>query len=207
MTTHGVVERQVGKHNTKHIAFCIIILYLLDIKNIKDVTLEFFCIVLLHGPRKRYKYMLIAISQRFWKRNNWEELENSLMENQFQRYFWLSLDHFSDLCQRIEDNTGPIEFKQETFIHELEKKQWEKTWRQFLDDSYSPPFMSSPTSWRWTNHLYASIWRSLLFINSIQVTQLILNKICLKTLWALRLSLSMLCYIMHYYLCGNEAWE
>ncbi len=71
--------------------------------------------------------MLAAKSRKFRKRKTWEDLEYSLSETQFRRYFRMSRECFEELCHCIEDNVGPVEFKRETFIHELEQREGENS--------------------------------------------------------------------------------
>ncbi len=122
MTIHQVMNRLIGKQSSKCITFCIALVQLLDTENIEDALLEIFW----HdftSQAKKDKYMLRAKSQRFCKRKSWEDLEYSLSETQFQRYFRMSWDCFAELFHHIKDNIAPNKFKRETFIHKLEQTE------------------------------------------------------------------------------------
>ncbi len=82
MTTHRVIiERQGLKQNTNRIAFCIVLLYILDSENIEDAMLEKLLQNFVAWDKERYKYIIAAKSRRFHKRKigpNWSNLSLKL---------------------------------------------------------------------------------------------------------------------------------
>jgi len=76
-----------------------------------------------------------ANNRRFKRRRSWNGFQDRLSDRQFRQYFRMSRECFQQLCNKIEDNVGPDEFKSERYLRDLrlglnsfqsKKKKWRR---------------------------------------------------------------------------------